>query len=66
MLHDFRWAVHWLRRNPLFATAVVAILMAMLTLVALGIGERMETWEQFVWPSALIVWALRVAVNPGE
>jgi len=31
MLHDFRWAVHWLRRNPLFATAVVAIL-------GLGIG----------------------------
>lgn len=31
MLHDFRWAVRWLRRNPLFAVAVVAIL-------GLGIG----------------------------
>jgi putative ABC transport system permease protein len=31
MMHDFRWAVRWLRRNPLFATAVVAIL-------GLGIG----------------------------
>src|SRR6516164_1425869 len=31
MLPDFRWAVRWLRRNPLFAVAVVAIL-------GLGIG----------------------------
>ena len=31
MLHDFRWAVRWLRRNPPFAVAVVAIL-------GLGIG----------------------------
>ncbi|HEV3198052.1 MAG TPA: ABC transporter permease [Bryobacteraceae bacterium] len=31
MIQDFRWAVRWLRRNPLFATAVVAIL-------GLGIG----------------------------
>ena len=30
-MHDFRWAVRWLRRNPLFAVAVVAIL-------GLGIG----------------------------
>ena len=30
-MQDFRWAARWLRRNPLFATAVVAIL-------GLGIG----------------------------
>ena len=30
-MHDFLWAVRWLRRNPLFALAVVAIL-------GLGIG----------------------------
>ena len=30
-MQDFRWAVRWLRRNPLFAMAVVAIL-------GLGIG----------------------------
>ena len=30
-MHDFRWGVRWLRRNPLFAMAVVAIL-------GLGIG----------------------------
>ena len=33
MIRDLRWAVRWLRRNPLFAAAVVAIL-------GLGIGAN--------------------------
>ena len=33
MITDLRWALRWLRRNPLFATAVVSIL-------GLGIGAN--------------------------
>lgn len=43
--------------------AAVAIASALVELVALGLGERQNAVEQFVWPSCLIVWVLLAEVR---